>query len=86
MSGHTHQPKQPKLIVVMAFDRDEEGELQPAFDPMEQQSEERAVRVAKGLASKHAGVIAWSREANPAIGEYGEPTTLFVSGDVPDME
>lgn len=33
----------PKLIVVMAFDRDEEGELQPAFDPMEQQSEEQAI-------------------------------------------
>ncbi|WP_394885947.1 hypothetical protein ACG873_00300 (plasmid) [Mesorhizobium sp. AaZ16] len=35
---------------------------------------------------KHAGVIAWSREANPALGEYGEPSTLFVSGDVPAME
>jgi hypothetical protein len=76
----------PKLIVVMAFDRDEEGELQPAFDPLEQQSEERAVRVAKDLASKHAGVIAWSRKANPSLGAYGEPTTLFVSGDVPDMD
>lgn len=35
---------------------------------------------------KHAGVIAWSREGNPSVGEYGEPTTLFVGGDVPDME
>ncbi|NGN44758.1 hypothetical protein G6N74_27250 [Mesorhizobium sp. CGMCC 1.15528] len=80
------QQKAPKLIVVMAFDRDEEGELQPAFDPMEQQTEDRAIRTAKGLAGKHAGVIAWSREANPTIGEYGEPTTLFVDGEVPDME
>lgn len=31
------------------------------------------------------GVIAWSREAQPDVGEYGPPTTLFVSGDVPDM-
>ena len=77
------QPKFPKLIVVMAFDRDEAGELQPAFDPMEQQSEERAIRTAKELASKHAGVIAWSREARPDIGEYGEPTT---QSGVPDME
>lgn len=76
----------PKLMVVMAFDLDEDGELQPAFDPMEQQSEERAVRVAKDLAPKHAGVIAWSREANPMLGAYGDPTTLFVSGDVPDVE
>jgi hypothetical protein len=52
----------------------------------DQQNEERAIRVAKGLAPKHAGVIAWSREARPDIGEYGPPTPLFVSGDVPDME
>jgi len=31
-------------------------------------------------------VIAWSREANPALGEYGEPVTLFMAGEVPDME
>jgi hypothetical protein len=35
----------------------------------EQQSEERAIRTAKSLATKHVGVIAWSRDANPAIGE-----------------
>ena len=80
------QQKLPKLIVVMAFDRDEDGELVTAFGPAEQQSEERAIRTARALADKHAGVIAWSREANPAVGEYGEPTTLFQAGDVPDME
>ncbi|MER8833716.1 hypothetical protein [Mesorhizobium sp. M0909] len=80
------QHKAPKLIVVTAFDRDEIGDLQPVFGPAEQQSEDRAIRTAKALASKHAGVIAWSRDANPALGEYGEPTTLFVGGDVPDME
>lgn len=50
------------------------------------QSEDRAVRQAKLLAVQHAGVIAWSREANVDVGEYGEPTTLFQHGDVPDME
>ncbi|NGN45315.1 hypothetical protein G6N74_30150 [Mesorhizobium sp. CGMCC 1.15528] len=80
------QQKAPKLIVVVAFDRDDDGELQPVFGPAEQQTEDRAIRTAKGLAGKHAGVIAWSREANPTIGEYGEPTTLFLFGDVPDME
>ena len=79
------QQKHPKLIVVVAFDR-EDGELFPAFGPADQQTEERANRTAKGLANKHAGVIAWSREAHPDIGEYGPPTTLFVSGEVPDME
>jgi hypothetical protein len=48
--------------------------------------EERAIRTARALADKHVGVIARSRDANPDIGEYGPPTTLFVSGDVPDME
>lgn len=40
----------------------------------------------KGLGGETAGVIAWSRDANPSLGEYGEPTTLFVGGGVPDME
>jgi hypothetical protein len=62
------------------------GELQVVFGPAEQQSEERAIRTAQALAPKHTGVIAWSREANPALGEYGEPTTLFLAGDVSDME
>jgi len=82
----TEQTKLPKLIVVMAFDRDEGGDLQTVFGPVDQQSEERAVRVAKGLADKHAGVIAWSRVADVALGEYGEPTVLFQAGAVPDME
>ena len=77
------QTKHPKLIVVVAFDRGEGGELFPAFGPEDQQSEDRAIRTAKALADKHVGVIAWSREANPDIGEYGPATTLFVKGDVP---
>ncbi|TJV25205.1 MAG: hypothetical protein E5Y04_10300 [Mesorhizobium sp.] len=78
--------KNPRLIVVVAFDRGEDGELFHAFGPADQQSEDRAIRTAKALAAKHAGVIAWSREADPTLGEYGPPNTLFVSGDVPDME
>jgi hypothetical protein len=38
------------------------------------------------LATKHAGVVAWSREANPAIDENGPPTMLFQAGEVLDME
>jgi hypothetical protein len=76
----------PKLVVVAAFDPDEAGDLQAVFGPAEQQSEERAIRTAKMLALKHVGVIAWSREANPALGEYGPPTVLYLHGSVPDME
>lgn len=78
--------KKPKLIVVVAFDRGEDGEMFTAFGPADQQSEDRAIRTAKALASMHVGVIAWSRDADPALGDYGPPTVLFTSGEVPDME
>lgn len=80
------EQKKPKLIVVVAFNRGDEGDLFTAYGPTDQQSEDRAIRAAKALASKHVGVIAWSRDADPALGDYGPPTTLFVSGEVPDME
>ncbi|RVA79039.1 hypothetical protein EN914_18355, partial [Mesorhizobium sp. M7A.F.Ca.CA.001.08.2.1] len=76
----------PKLIVVVAFDRGDDGELFTAYGPTDQQSEDRATRTAKALAGKHVGVIAWSRDADPALGDYGPPTVLFTDGDVPDME
>lgn len=86
-TGHIlPQQKKPKLIVVAAFNRNEDGDLVPAFDPRQMQSEDAARRLAKLVESEHAGVIAWSREADPAIGEYGEPTILYQAGSVPDME
>jgi len=75
-----------KLIVVMAFEDDGEGGMRPAFDPREYQSEDRATREAKSLVGTYPAVIAWSREAMPDIGEYGEPEVLFQHGDVPEME
>jgi len=78
--------KKPKLIVVVAFDRGEDGDLFTAYGPTDQQSEDRAIRTAKALASNHVGVIAWSRDADPALGDYGPPTVLFTNGEVPDME
>ena len=74
------------LIVVMAVDLADNGELAPAFDAVQFDSEDRALRSARELAKKHRGVIAWSRQAEPNIGEYGPPTTIFQSGEVPDME
>ena len=43
------------FIVVVAFDRGDDGELFPAFGHADQQSEDRALRTAKGLAGKHVG-------------------------------
>jgi hypothetical protein len=80
------QTNPPKLIVVLAFDRDEEGTLGPAFEPMQFETEDRARRFARDISGKHAGVIAWSRQADPDMGDYGEPVELARFGDVPDME
>lgn len=38
------------------------------------------------MSRSYAGVIAWSRPAKPDVGEFGEPTVLYQSGDVPDLE
>ncbi|MCX8282449.1 hypothetical protein OSJ77_19855 [Phyllobacterium sp. 0TCS1.6C] len=75
-----------RLIVVMAFDRSDEGDLIPAGEPTQFDSEDRALRTARDLAAKHESVIAWSRDAQPDVGEYGLPTVLFQQGEVPDME
>lgn len=76
----------PKLIVLAAFDEDEDGNLKPAFDPREANSEERAKYDARLLAARHAGVIAWTREVDPSIGDYGDPVILFQNGKIPEME
>jgi hypothetical protein len=90
-SQSTGQPpvtKPTNLVVLMAFVRDEEGELQPAFDPREVQSEQKASMDARRMAAlgTYAGVIAWSRSADLINGEFGEPVVIFQHGDVPEME
>ena len=75
-----------KMIVMAAFDEDEEGTLVPAFDPREFTDPARAKREAQMIASKHAGVIAWQRTADPSIGEYGPPEVLYQHGKLPEMD
>ena len=80
------QPTKSKLIVLMAFDKGEDGELVPAFEPREMPDERRAKQAAIELKSRHVGVVAWVRDADPALGEFGPPTVLALYGDVPEME
>ncbi len=75
-----------RLIVLAAFDRNDEGNLVPAFEPREMPDEARAKRVAQEMSARHAGVIAWVRSADPRLGDYGPPELLAAFGDVPDME
>jgi hypothetical protein len=86
-TGVLPQPKlKPKLIVLWAFDRGEDGELHPAFEAREMPDERRAVLQAQDMAEQHDGVIAWCREANPAEGDYGPSEVLFQSGSIPDLD
>jgi hypothetical protein len=85
--GVLPEPKLPsQLIVLMAFDRDDDGNRQPVFDAREMPDERRAVATARLLSHQHAGVITWRRAANPAIGEFGPPEVLYQAGDVPDLD
>lgn len=80
--------KATTLIVLLAFVRDDEGELQVAFEPREVTSEDRAKMDAKRMAAlgTYAGVITWSRSADLVNGEFGDPVVIFQHGDVPEME
>jgi hypothetical protein len=82
------QPTPTKLIVYLAFVKDEEGELRPAFDPREAQSEGAAKQQARILWSsgKYAGALAWWRSADLVNGEFGDPVVIFQEGEVPEME
>lgn len=87
-TGQPPVTKPTNLFVLMAFVRDEEGELQPAFEPREVQSEHKAKMDARRMAAlgTYAGVISWSRSADLVNGEFGEPVVIFQHGDVPEME
>ena len=88
MDREATSAKPSKLNVLLAFVRDEEGELRPAFEPRELQSEDKAKMDGRRLAASedYAGVIAWSRTADLVNGEFGDPVVLFQHGEVPDME
>lgn len=75
-----------KLIVVAAFNKSEEGDLVPAFDPRQVDTEERSKREGRLMADQYAGVVGWSREADPSIGEYGPPVIIYQAGSVPELE
>ncbi len=67
--------------VVVAFDRDEEGELKPG-EAQEVMSPIVAERRARALALEYAGALAFSRTGNPATGEFQDAVILARFGDV----
>ena len=67
--------------VVVAFDRDEEGELKPR-ETQEVMSPIVAERRARTLALEHSGALAFSRTGNPATGEFRDAVILARFGEV----
>ena len=67
--------------VVVAFDRDKEGDLRPG-EAQEVMSPIVAERRARALALEHAWALAFSRTGNPATGEFGHAVILARFGEV----
>jgi hypothetical protein len=67
--------------VVITFDRNDDGALQPG-EPQEVQSAEAATRRAASLAHAHASVVAFSRTSDPTVGEFEDAAILSQAGEV----
>ena len=67
--------------VVIAFDRDAEGELRPG-EAREVMSSIVAEHRARALALEHAGALAFSRIGDPATGEFQDAVILVRFGEV----
>ena len=67
--------------VVIAFDRDAEGDLKPG-EAREVLSPTVAERRARALALEHAGALAFSRTGDPTTGEFQDAMILAQFGEV----
>ena len=67
--------------VVIAFDRDAEGDLKPG-EAREVMSPVVAERRARTLALEHSGALVFSRTGNPATGEFRDAVILARFGEV----
>ena len=67
--------------VIIAFDRDAEGDLKPG-EAREVLSPIVAERRARALALEHAGALAFSRTGDPTTGEFQDAVILAQFGEV----
>jgi hypothetical protein len=68
--------------VVQAFARGEYGDLVPE-EPIEARSEHGALSMMRRLAFAKAGVLAFSRTGDPALGDFEDAVILGRAGEVP---
>lgn len=74
-----------KSSFVLAFDLDRSGQAIPVFKPKPAADETTAIEEARRLANIHAGAVAWKRQAQPLVGEEGEPEILWQAGTLGDF-
>jgi len=70
-------------FVVQSFSVQRKGAV-TADPPVQVASAEQAMRTAERLSSRKPAVLAFSREGDPATGEYQPATILCTFGDLPE--
>jgi hypothetical protein len=70
----------------VAFREDDRGQVVQSSAPTQVPTALDAIRFAKQLQSTAVGVVAWSRRAEPAIGEIGPPVVIYTTGRIGDFD
>lgn len=70
----------------VAFREDARRQIIPASEAIQAPSAKDAIRLAKELEPTSIGVVAWSRRAEPAIGEIGPPVVIYSAGRIGDFD
>ena len=71
--------------VALPFVRSEDGDL-VAGEAQERQTASAALAEARRMAEKAAGAVAFSRQGDPAIGEFDDAKVLQTFGEVPSLD
>ncbi len=75
-----------KNYFVEVFDQGDSGELFRPDRPQQFDSEAQARTAANELASKHAGVIAWSQNSESSPELKGEREVFYTAGETLELE
>ena len=75
-----------KNYFVAAYEQGDSGELFQLEQPQQFDSEDQACKVANDLASKHAGVIAWSQEAGSGTDLKREREVFYTAGETLEIK
>ena len=67
-----------------AFDKNEEGDKVPAFEPREMPDERRTIAATRLAAATHGAASACKRAVRRDRSEFGEPDVLYCHRLVPD--